>query len=145
MTKEEKREYQKCWRKNHTEKMKQYDDARREYSRKYAKTYKNNHPEYQKNWRKHNPDIMFKYHLKNNYKITPDEYNDKLNSQNECCAICGKSSKEYKRRLHVDHNHTTGQFRGLLCVKCNSGIGCFNEDISLIDKVKKYLKHYSRV
>jgi len=35
------------------------------------------------------------------------------------CAICGKLSSEFKKRLSVDHNHRTGQIRGLLCFKCN--------------------------
>lgn len=55
--------------------------------------------------------------------------------------ICKNHGPFYQK----PNDHTTGQIRGLLCVKCNSGIGCFNEDISLIDKVKKYLEHYNVV
>lgn len=40
-------------------------------------------------------------------------------AQNGRCGVCGKSESEFKRRLAVDHNHKTGQVRGLLCYRCN--------------------------
>jgi hypothetical protein len=45
-----------------------------------------------------------------------------LSEQNKCCKIC---SKEFKRGVnaHVDHDHDTGEVRGLLCLNCNTGIG----------------------
>ena len=42
--------------------------------------------------------------------------------QNGCCAICRKKETEFKCRLSVDHNHKTGQVRGLLCYRCNKFI-----------------------
>ena len=58
------------------------------------------------------------------------------------CATCGIHQSELKKSLSVDHNHKTGKIRGLLCSKCNFGIGQFNDDLKLIDSVKKYLiKH----
>lgn len=39
--------------------------------------------------------------------------------QNRKCGVCGKAESEFKNRLAVDHNHKTGQVRGLLCYRCN--------------------------
>jgi hypothetical protein len=65
--------------------------------------------------------------------------------QGGCCEICGKPRTDYKRSLHVDHDHSNGNLRGLLCVKCNSGIGYFNDDITLLEKAKAYLVKYGKL
>lgn len=56
----------------------------------------------------------------NRYGITEEEYNDTLNAQEHKCAIpgCNKKATE-KRKLAIDHDHVTGEVRGLLCYKCN--------------------------
>ena len=67
------------------------------------------------------------------YKITRDEYHDLITKQNNLCAICGLPETLRKRKdgtaspLAIDHDHSTGLVRGLLCNKCNRGIGLFNE------------------
>lgn len=74
------------------------------------------------------------------YGITPKEYNDICQSQNMVCAICGSPSR---RRLCVDHNHNTGEIRGLLCDNCNRAIGLLKEDISILEKACSYLARYN--
>lgn len=54
-----------------------------------------------------------------------------------CCVIC-KSTK----RLHIDHCHNTHKFRGLLCGKCNTGLGMFDENIEKLLKAISYLNHF---
>jgi len=55
------------------------------------------------------------------------------------CAICGKEEKEFKRRLNVDHNHKTGQVRGLLCYRCNKFV-VGRHTYESASKVLNYLK-----
>ena len=76
------------------------------------------------------------YSLKRKYKITFEEYNVIYNRQQGKCAICGNPEE----LLHVDHNHTTGEIRGLLCLKCNRGIGFLNDDIKILEQALAYLK-----
>jgi hypothetical protein len=60
--------------------------------------------------------------LKHTYGITRAEYERMFAAQDGCCAICrqpGKVNKGRLRALHVDHDHVTGQVRGLLCHQCN--------------------------
>ena len=78
--------------------------------------------------------------LKKNYNITIQQYEMMLKSQNGVCAICSQSEieKDNKKgkikRLAVDHNHLTGEIRGLLCVNCNRGIGHFQDNSELLRK-----------
>lgn len=77
--------------------------------------------------------------LKYNYNLTQDDYVVMLEAQGGVCKICGKTS-QIGRRLAVDHCHTTGLVRGLLCENCNVGIGKLKEDISILESAIKYLK-----
>lgn len=63
---------------------------------------------------------------------------DAFLSQNGCCKIC--KSKENEKFLSVDHCHKTNKFRGLLCQKCNTGLGLFNDDQKLLLIAIEYLK-----
>ncbi len=104
---------------------------------------------YSKTWKKRNPEkALFdrkNAHLKMKYGITFAEYNEMLAKQNGCCAICGKSPSGFKRKFHVDHDHATGKIRGLLCVRCNFGLGYFEENPLLLDSAKKYITDHSTV
>lgn len=73
------------------------------------------------------------------YGITEEEFNLRLIKQNNRCAICGGLFVETPR---IDHNHDTGEVRGLLCNSCNGGIGLFKDDLALIKKAIDYLLKY---
>lgn len=72
--------------------------------------------------------------------LTESRYAELLKAQQNRCAIC-LEVKSY--RLHVDHNHATGQIRGLLCRNCNRGLGYFLEDANIIREAINYLKENS--
>lgn len=63
------------------------------------------------------------------------KWNDMYTEQNGLCYF-GHTTK----RLHVDHCHTTGKVRGLLCYNCNNGIGRLKDDVDLMAKIIVYLK-----
>lgn len=77
------------------------------------------------------------------YKITLAEYQVMHDAQNGLCAICKLPTKgrgQAKNTLAVDHNHTTGKIRGLLCTHCNTGLGLFRDDIQLLKEAINYLQ-----
>ena len=79
-------------------------------------------------------------HLELRYGIDLGTYNIIFDLQKGRCASCGKHQHELKRRLAVDHCHATGLVRGLLCTKCNQGIGYFNDNPMLLTQAANYLK-----
>ncbi len=93
-------------------------------------------------WRAKNPDKQHATDIKRHYKLSIEEYNSMLAAQKLGCKICGKQhDPSLKRgRLYVDHCHNSGQVRGLLCSACNSAIGYFNHDASIMRKAIAYLK-----
>lgn len=86
-------------------------------------------------------DSRFKEHIKGRYGITLDEYNRILETQNGVCAICRNASPGVRiKRFSVDHDHATGEIRGLLCIKCNTAIGQLEDNIERMHKAARYLR-----
>lgn len=87
--------------------------------------------------------------LKSKFGITLKDFNKLLESQKGKCAICLKPKDQLvhykaKQKFGVDHNHLTGQIRGLLCRNCNLGIGNFIESIQILKNAIKYLKLWQK-
>jgi Recombination endonuclease VII len=84
------------------------------------------------------------YALKRYFGLSWEQYEALLSSQGGKCAVCGNgetliiNGKEL--RLAVDHCHTTGKVRGLLCSKCNQLLGCAKESIEILERAIEYLK-----
>lgn len=74
------------------------------------------------------------------YGLTDDAYKSLLEAHNYQCAICFDIEV-----LCVDHNHETGKVRGILCARCNSGIGMLRDSLLLVQKASEYLEKYSEV
>jgi hypothetical protein len=81
--------------------------------------------------------------LKKLYKMTPENYDQMYSKQEGVCAICLKPpqnvAKAAHNKLNIDHNHTTGEVRGLLCNRCNRAIGLFEDNSNLLAAATKYL------
>lgn len=76
------------------------------------------------------------------YGINTENYEQLFIKQNGKCAICGKpEERKGSAYLCVDHCHKTGKVRGLLCHKCNSGIGKLNDDVTLLKNAISYLEY----
>ena len=76
--------------------------------------------------------------FKARYGITLEQFEKMEQDQLGACAMCGNFPA---RRLNVDHNHTTLKVRGLLCTKCNNGLG-FVEDAAFMERARRYLAEY---
>lgn len=72
---------------------------------------------------------------KNKYKITSEEFAQMLTKQDNKCQIC----KQELIKPCLDHCHTSNKVRGILCSKCNMGLGCFQDDIENLKSAIKYL------
>ncbi len=81
-------------------------------------------------WKVDNPERVRYNHVRLHYGLSPEEYDDLTKE----CAICGAVNN-----LHVDHNHKTGEVRGMLCNRHNLAIGLFNDDPNLLRRAIQYL------
>lgn len=141
----------------------------KERSKRWREANKAHVAEYQKNWREANKEhikvYQSEYHaeyrnredvLENvryrglqKYGLTSEGFNELWISQNGKCAICSVDMLPRGRKKQsacVDHNHITGDVRGLLCRECNNGIGCLKDDPEILKSAIKYLieaGHYS--
>ena len=104
-----------------------------------------NHTKYLKNYRKNNKDSVKNCKLIKAYGITIDDYNKLYGLQDGKCAICGTDKTHNGTALAVDHNHKTGNVRGLLCSKCNTGLGCFKDSEALMQKAITYLNNHNNL
>lgn len=88
-----------------------------------------------------------KQNLKKKYGITPEQYDAILQTQNGCCAICRKDNNGFaasgrKQNFAVDHDHSNGRIRGLLCYSCNNGLGRFMDRPDVLREAAHYLERY---
>jgi len=74
------------------------------------------------------------------YGITFDDFKAMLKNQNYKCEICGIHQAELHYRMNVDHDHSTGKVRGLLCRPCNHAIGLLKDDPRNAARASEYLK-----
>ena len=96
---------------------------------------------YTKAWRKENLDKTRKYFIKNRYGISVEEYNSMLREQMDACSICITVFPGGKRDVfYIDHDHKTGNVRGLLCRNCNLMIGYAKDDTDILREAVRYLE-----
>jgi DNA-directed RNA polymerase subunit RPC12/RpoP len=75
--------------------------------------------------------------------FTKEDFETKLKEQGYKCAICGTDDPG-KTNWHADHDHKTGQKRGVLCHKCNTGLGLLKDDIDILCAAIEYINHYTK-
>jgi hypothetical protein len=71
--------------------------------------------------------------------MTLGDYDDLLESQGGVCSICKTEDTGFNKRFSVDHCHTEGHVRGLLCQPCNTGLGLFKDNQSVLLEAVQYL------
>ncbi|TXG77183.1 hypothetical protein E6Q11_03120, partial [Candidatus Dojkabacteria bacterium] len=114
----------------------------KERVKKFAQNNSDKIKTYQKTWKERNPEKR-KLYTRNSriraYGIEPETYYEMLEKQGNKCAICYGESP--RRAMNIDHNHTTGKVRGLLCDSCNLSLGHLERD-KWLEKAKQYLAKY---
>lgn len=93
-----------------------------------------------RSWRSRNKLRAKGYDLKKHFGISLADYEAMIDRQNGGCAICGGKDESF--RLAVDHCHETKVIRGLLCSKCNRGVGFFCDDPERLDRAAQYLRQF---
>ena len=132
------------WSQKNPEKIKESGKLWKSKNRKKVK-------QIQENWHKNNPlrgkaNYLVQYWPKLTASQALDAYQALVESQGNKCAICNcaetrKDSRSKKiKDLAVDHDHTTGLVRGLLCGACNTAIGLLRDDPDLTQSATNYLK-----
>ena len=117
---------------------------RKEYNKRWREQNKERVKELHQSWYQKNKDkVGYKDHnyisgIKKRYGITIEEVTQLLNKQSNKCAICGNVFVN-RKRTHIDHCHNTGKIRGMLCEGCNIGLGGFKDNIVLLHKAIGYL------
>lgn len=91
-------------------------------------------------WSRRNPIKRRAIDRKHKYGITQEQFEALFKSQDGACAICLTKDDFGRGAIHVDHDHKTGGVRGLLCVRCNAGLGYFRDDPDLLLKSVEYLR-----
>lgn len=98
--------------------------------------------------RAHMVEREWKGSIRRRYKLSPEDYENLLTKQNGVCAVCEHEEKTH-RKLCVDHDHaccptenSCGKcVRGLLCSRCNRGLGLLNDDPKLLRKALEYIEN----
>ena len=83
--------------------------------------------------------VMRDLYYRRAFGITADDVDAMIAAQGGVCAICGRAPKRLAS-WHVDHDHETGEVRGVLCIDCNQGIGKFHEDSARLRAAADYLE-----
>jgi Autographiviridae endonuclease VII len=81
-------------------------------------------------------------HLMRKFGMTIEQYDEMLAAQGGGCFICARPPRE-DISLHVDHDHSTGKVRGILCFRCNNALADFQEDVRLLAKAADYLDRHA--
>ena len=131
-TKEERAETKRLWREKNSAKLKVSN-------KQWVKDNPDKSKSTRKKWNDVNRMVLKSYKLKHFYGITPADYNKMFDIQGGCCAICKGHQSTFDKKLAVDHDHVTGEIRGLLCSPCNRGLGDFRDDVIFLASAIKYL------
>lgn len=99
--------------------------------------------EFSKRWQASNPEEFRRrnenYRRFRKYGLTPEAFEALVEEQNGLCKTCDKEL--IGRELHIDHCHTTGAVRGLLCRGCNTALGHVKDSVETLERLIVYIKN----
>lgn len=126
--------------------------AQQKWRQENPEKWKATHTKARKKWERKQTVIVGRHwqqelHTIRRYGIDHEQYKNLFAAQNGVCAICFRPETEIDKRtneiksLHIDHNHDTKEIRGLLCGKCNKGIGHFEDVAASLKSAICYLEN----
>lgn len=128
--------------------LKEHPERKRELARAHYKRNRQTCLARRKRWAEENPDkaarLKRKTHLRQKYGISIEQYEMLALTQEYKCAACGDPVID-DVILHVDHDHSTGELRGLLCQGCNLAIGHAKDDPVRLEKAAAYLRRTGKL
>lgn len=145
------RENAREYRKRHGDEIRakeraRYHSRKAEMQAKSRKDYAENRTERiaaSRKWQREHPEQVADAYRRHNlwrwYRMTVKEFDELFASQDRKCAICRCSEVPAKHHWHVDHNHSTGQIRGILCSSCNLVLGHSKDDPNTLRAAADYL------
>lgn len=132
-----------AWRAANPDKHRAYQKgwyaANAEQQRIYRKAWNDANPDYHKKWNAANPGKRkeIDWRCQGIVGMTLERFEEIVRAQDGKCWICQKTPAT---ALCVDHDHTTGMVRGLLCDRCNTALGGFRDDPELLERAAQYLR-----
>jgi hypothetical protein len=117
-----------------------YERLKARWRRKAAKQKEDRPDMFKKRLESYKESGVLKGHHLKRYGVSLEQYLEMLRAQDYKCLICEVKAEELDRDLCVDHCHTTGKIRGLLCNSCNTALGLLKEREDLILKAIEYIK-----
>ena len=140
-------EYQRQWRKNNPDKVREYNQTWKKNNpdkvREYNQTWKKNNPdkvqEYSAKYRKNNPDKVRDNSIRQSWGFGADHYDSLIAEFGGKCECCGTT-----KDLRLDHCHKTGLIRGVLCNTHNLGLGKIGDSIEDVRALLYYMEKQER-
>jgi hypothetical protein len=119
---------------------------RREYMRKYMRERAGSHANARenslKNRYKRSKSENRDHDLRKLYGLEVEVYLEMFAKQGSVCKICRRPKLVGEREFHVDHDHSTGEIRGILCSHCNVGLGYFKNDATRLRIAAEYIEGF---
>lgn len=124
---------------------KYYEDHKEECKKKmkkYNKVYHKRNAERERKYRREHKEELRAWQFKNSYGVSLEQIDKILLGQNHQCPICGEPLRDGGASgRHIDHDHKTNRIRGILCSRCNLGLGLFRDNSKFLANAAKYLEN----
>lgn len=127
-------------------------EERKQHQREASIRWRLKHKQYATEWYQRNRAkrkvAVRAWHLKDKYGLSVEEFAARVEAQGGACAVCTDQftvlAALFSGRTvwHVDHDHETGAVRGVLCFRCNAGLGSFKDDPERLSRAASYLLEY---
>lgn len=119
-------------------------DGKHTQCKKCLQIYRSNHYFKNDEYRKKRISDASKRNRERKYGVTEDEFEKLLAAQNYCCAICSVhlNGSKFSLKGQLDHCHLHGTIRGILCGQCNTALGLFKDDITILTEALSYLSRF---